>query len=441
MKNNGTQYPGRAARQSEILMEIIEHAENAVQNQEAVDNTLSEIFRKNRKFGSKDRRLYSDAVFAWFRWYGWTQSIRDTNPEKALILSWLLSYKDIPDSIAYLIDKNNDDSTQVHTLWDQPLNKRAACLASWGRLSQTSHTHDLAPAWLESCLKVPNDTPASKFTDQFIESLLSRPPTWLSAPISLEAQLPEKLTRTGLAHTIHPYLKTAFYLEKPFALSELCKKVGMDIIIQDLASQCVGMMCKPGSGENWWDTCAGAGGKSLHLAQLMNNQGSILASDIRSNSLRQIHRRAREAHISIIKMKQLDIIDESTELDSMFDGVLIDAPCSGIGTWGRNPDMRWRTTANNPKEKSKLQRQILEKASQRVKQSGTLVYAVCTNTGIETTDIIEPFLETHPNFKLDPVPHPLTGEPTDGQVYIWPWDGPCNGMYVARMKKSEDSSQ
>jgi len=436
MKNNDKQNYGRAYRQAEILMDFIQQAENAVKNMAPVDKMLNENFRKNRKFGSKDRRLYSDGVFAWFRWYGWTKAIRTSDPATALALSWLLSYEKIPDAIRFLLENSECDTSQWHSLSEQPLKKRAACFCSWTQMTSEPLLRDLAPPWLASCLSIPQDSTENTITDQFIESFMTRPPTWISIPPSSQDTLAARLQKAGVESHIHPYLRTAFYLNKPFALSELHKNAGKGILIQDLASQCVCAICDPQPGETWWDTCAGAGGKSIYLAQLMKNNGQVFSTDIRSKILRQIHRRAGEAQVSILKIKQMDL-RESPRFDFTCDGVLVDAPCSGLGTWGRNPDMRWRTSHNQIAGKARVQRQILEKASQAVRAGGKLIYAVCTNTDAETIGIIQPFLFAHPEFKLEPVKHPLDGRTTDGQVWIWPWDGPCNGMYIARLKRED----
>ncbi|NCC51509.1 MAG: RsmB/NOP family class I SAM-dependent RNA methyltransferase [Spartobacteria bacterium] len=434
MNNVSPAHPARAARQAEILLQIIEQTETARRRQEAVDNTLSDLFRKNKRFGSRDRRFYSNAVFAWYRWYGWTRPLRADHPAEAMILSWLLSHEEIPDPILHLMEVSPLNTSSWRPLCHEPLVKRATCLTSWARLGSTPAVADLAPAWLAADLAVPADHVPEAFTERFIEALLERPPTWLSAPPALRENLRTTLEATHLAHSIHPHLDTAFYLDAPFTLPDLCKAIGVGLIIQDLASQCVGMVCAPQPGQSWWDTCAGAGGKSIHLAQLMHNEGTILATDVRGKSLRQIHRRAQDARVSILQVKQQDAL-EPADKNQVFDGILIDAPCSGIGTWGRNPDMRWRTSADNPAQKADIQRQLLEGVSGQVKNGGTLVYAVCTNTRSETEGVITPFLAAHPDITLDPVPHPLTGVPTDGRIWIWPWDGPCNGMFIARLKK------
>jgi 16S rRNA (cytosine967-C5)-methyltransferase len=115
--------------------------------------------------------------------------------------------------------------------------------------------------------------------------------------------------------------------------------------------------------------------------------------------------------------------------------VLVDAPCSGIGTWNRNPDMRWRTAAADVAAKAAVQREVLARAARGVRPGGVLVYAVCTVTAAETTDVAGGFGRSHPDFAAEPVAHPLTGERQVGVFWIWPWDGPCDGMFCARWRR------
>ena len=116
--------------------------------------------------------------------------------------------------------------------------------------------------------------------------------------------------------------------------------------------------------------------------------------------------------------------------------MLVDAPCSAIGTWRRNPDARWLIDRQAIPRLADLQGQILRAAAAGVRPGGTLVYSVCTLTPAETLGVIRPFLEAHPAFRLDPFPHPLDGSPTDGTVLIWPQDADTDAMFIARMVRS-----
>ena len=113
--------------------------------------------------------------------------------------------------------------------------------------------------------------------------------------------------------------------------------------LQDIASQAVGLACAPAPGQTWWDACAGEGGKTLHLADLMQNKGVVWASDRHTGRLETLKRRAARAKLFNYRTV---VWDGSARLPTKtkFDGILVDAPCSGVGTWQRNPQARWTTT-------------------------------------------------------------------------------------------------
>lgn len=204
--------------------------------------------------------------------------------------------------------------------------------------------------------------------------------------------------------------------------------------VQDVASQAVTLVSAPASGSDWWDACAGAGGKAVHLADFIGQDGKVLATDIRPEALHECKKRSRAGGISIIRM-QLHDLAKDAPFTKEFDGVLVDAPCAGWGTWSRNPDARWRSDPRDPAQKRNLQLRMLKNAAQCVKPGGALIYSACTFTREETTEVIERFLLEHPGFALEPFAHPLTGETTNGTLQIWPWEGPGDGMFIARLRR------
>ena len=159
-----------------------------------------------------------------------------------------------------------------------------------------------------------------------------------------------------------------------------------------LCTASVGVAAAPEAGSDWWDACAGAGGKALQLADAVGKEGNVFATDVRDEALANCKKRARTDGISNIRMQPHDLAKEEP-FTKEWDGVLIDAPCSGWGTWSRNPDARWRTDPRDPAQKRNLQLRMLNNAAQCVKSGGVLVYAVCTFTTEETTEVLEGFLK------------------------------------------------
>ncbi len=223
--------------------------------------------------------------------------------------------------------------------------------------------------------------------------------------------------------------------------------------IQDLASQFVGYACSPKPSETWWDACAGEGGKLLHLADLMGNKGLIWASDRSERRLLSLKRRTARAKLFNYRSAPWD---GSARLPTKtkFDGVLLDAPCSGVGTWQRNPHARWTTTQEDVNELSVIQGQMLNNIAPSLKPGGRLVYAVCTLTKSETTAVANAFTAAHPEFEPVAVFSPPeksaaslstpagaiqeTDTLVDTQVTIWPHQFNSNGMFIAAWRRRKE---
>jgi 16S rRNA (cytosine967-C5)-methyltransferase len=240
-----------------------------------------------------------------------------------------------------------------------------------------------------------------------------------------------ELSELGLKPWVHRRLLQAAKLPIDADVHHLPAFERWALEIQDLASQAVGHVCDPDPGERWWDACAGAGGKALHLAALMRGKGVVVATDTHEGRLKETARRARRSPFRNLTTKPWDGKHVAGKPRS-FDGVLVDAPCSAVGTWRRNPDARWSLEREAIARLAALQTQLLAAASAGVRPGGTLVYSVCTVTPSETTQVVQAFLESHGDFQLDPFPNALSDATTPGTLLIWPQDADSDAMFVAR---------
>lgn len=194
--------------------------------------------------------------------------------------------------------------------------------------------------------------------------------------------------------------------------------------IQDEGSQLIALACDVRPGQQVLDYCAGAGGKTLALAAAMQIKGRIVAMDLEASRLAKARERFRRAKVSdIIEPRPLS--DEKNRKwlrrqKQSFDCALVDVPCSGTGTWRRNPDMRWRTYGPTVEELVVIQREILEKVAGTVKEGGRLVYATCSMLPEENETQVESFLKDHPEFELADLKD------------VWPADctPPCDEKYM-----------
>jgi 16S rRNA (cytosine967-C5)-methyltransferase len=205
--------------------------------------------------------------------------------------------------------------------------------------------------------------------------------------------------------------------------------------VQDEGSQLIALACEPGDGQRIIDLCAGAGGKSLALAAAAP-AARILASDSNRTRLSKLGPRAERAGAQI-ETRLLSPPNELTELEDWggaADAVLVDAPCSGSGTWRRNPEGRWRLTPERLGRVVALQQRLLDLGSQLVKPGGFLVYAVCSLLSREGADQIEHFLRRHSSWISEETA--IVGGRSDGAGrLLTPAHDRTDGFFVARLRR------
>jgi 16S rRNA (cytosine967-C5)-methyltransferase len=171
--------------------------------------------------------------------------------------------------------------------------------------------------------------------------------------------------------------------------------------VQDEGSQLIALACEAKSGMRVLDACAGAGGKSMHLADIMNDQGEIIARDNEPLRLKETVTRARRAGYRSIIAEFDQRRGAARDRSDMFDIVLIDAPCTGMGTVRRIPLPKWRLTPDQLKRHTKKQRALLEENAGKVVEGGSLVYATCSVLPAENEDVVAAFLAMHPEYSLE----------------------------------------
>jgi len=418
-------------RHAELLAEILPTIDQLVlEKKRPADVLLSHYLRTHKELGSRDRRFLSQAVFSFFRWRGWTIDKLKLPLQEACLLGVALDGTPLSESFLYLETKCSLPLKLELLLDKKTLDEKIQVLNDAFKEQpdfQPLQELDLIPAGFQ-ILTNPDKL------EKYITAYQSRPLTWIRARNN-PADLFEILNKEIQAQ-VHPFVSTALSIDGGKSLVQLLPKQDAKYVVQDIASQCVAHVCNPKKGEDWWDTCAGAGGKTLHLSDLMQQDGKILATDIRPEALHELKKRARKYGIRIIRTQPHNMINDDP-FRKTFDGVLVDAPCSGWGTWARNPDARWRSSNRDVIQAANRQLKILDNARFCVKPGGVLVYAVCTGTGPETEEVVMLFLEKNPNFKLDPFPSPLTGEMTNGMLQIDPWEG--DGMFIARFIRTDDA--
>ena len=389
------------------------------------DVVLSKHLRTHKELGSRDRRFLSQAIFSYFRWYGWVVNKLHLSVSEACLLSAALDFTTLSESFQYL-EKQCKLPCPITPLGECSLEEKRDYLNDWFKNREDFQRLELADLFFPGFDRVI----ATDKVNDCIKSFQKRPPAWMRVRSS-EKKLERVLKEKEIPYRVHPKREESLSIPGGIAFAHILAPQAAQFVVQDISSQCVGWVCDPQENGDWWDACAGAGGKSIHLADLMNQTGKVLATDIRVPALKELKKRARKYGIKGIRSQPFNVVRDEP-FTKTFDGVLVDAPCSGWGTWARNPDARWRSSRRDVIQCATRQLKILNNSKWCVKKGGVLVYAVCTCTQPETEEVVMNFLEQNPTFKLDPFPHPLTQEPTNGQVQIWPWDGPGDAMFIAR---------
>jgi 16S rRNA (cytosine967-C5)-methyltransferase len=260
-----------------------------------------------------------------------------------------------------------------------------------------------------------------------------------------KAGLIEKLRKTGLKPFPTFFSEEGILVRDPPPTSELPRlKEGL-YIIQDEASQLVTSILDPKPGERVLDACAAPGGKTSHIAQRMENRGEVYAVDISRAKLHLMEKLCRRLGIDIVTMIKGDAAKPLPVFKELeFDRVLADVPCSGFGTLWRNPDLKWRKLESDIARLSQLQISILNNLSVYVRWGGILVYSTCTVFHEENEDVVQKFLDGHPEFQPDQLSNILPEKNRSfiksGYFKTFPYRDEMNGFFVARLiRKAGDS--
>jgi 16S rRNA (cytosine967-C5)-methyltransferase len=214
--------------------------------------------------------------------------------------------------------------------------------------------------------------------------------------------------------------------------------------VQDEGSQVISAVLAPEKNLTVLDACAGAGGKSLHIAALQNDSGKIMAADIELKKLKELNKRAvRSGFNSIETVLAKNLLQNKSLLDS-FDYVLIDAPCSGSGTFRRSPILKWKITEEMVKKLARKQLEMMRDYSRYVKPGGILVYSTCSLLPQENDMVIEQFLEQTDEFEISPIKPGLEKlgfnitdiNNDEHSLSLTPYEHGCDGFFMARLTKT-----
>jgi len=413
------------------------------------DTVVTGYFRQCRYMGSADRRDISQTVYQILRryeelaWYLQSVPANKADWERLLVLTYAhkiqnLSIPEIQDLCQKEGGNDRFDPAPLSTLEHMLLKDMARLKPENMPLAVRLNVATWVIPYLEK-------TFGNKL-EEAIQALNQPAPLDLrvnTLKTTREAVLMQ-LQAEGFEATPTPWSPIGIRLieRRPLSGHDLWKQGNIDV--QDEGSQLLALLADAKSGMAVIDFCAGAGGKTLAMAATMQNRGRIVATDVAGWRLDRSRERLRRAGVNNVEFRGLE--DEATikwlkRQAARFDRVFVDAPCSGSGTWRRNPDLKRRFCEQDLRELVVKQQEILVRAAPLVKEGGRLIYATCSLFSEENTSQIKKFLETHANFRPIPIkevwksvlgsPCPMAGD----TLQLTPHLHGVDGFFIAVLER------
>jgi 16S rRNA (cytosine967-C5)-methyltransferase len=395
------------------------------------DSIVSYFFRSHKELGQRERHALAETAYAVLRqrllWAHLAQSGHGPLDRRLAILAW---------------------QGEAHVL------KKAVTIDEAGWLARTQKIdrstlqdklkHNL-PDWLSNNLR---DQLGAEGFWALVETLSAGAALDLrvNAVKAKREAVIESLVASGIPAQPTPYAPTGIRIEGKPALQKLPLYIEGQVEVQDEGSQLLALLTGAKRGEMVVDFCAGAGGKTLALGAMMRNTGRLYAFDISGHRLENLKPRLARSGLSNVYATQIahERDDRIKRLSGKIDRVLVDAPCSGLGTLRRNPDLKWRQSPKAIEELQAKQTAILNSAARLLKPGGRLVYATCSLMPAENEVIANAFSESHPDFTPLDAREKLEAAGVEnaeslvtpaGHLRLWPHLHHTDGFYAVAWEK------
>jgi len=394
-----------------LVYTVIESLKLVFNEGEYADKVVQKALKKDARWGARDRKFVAETIYEMVRWKRLYNEIAGTKSHYSNENTW----KNFA-VFAILKGYKLPDWNQLQGVPERRIKGK------FDELQNQRVFKESIPDWMDEMgVKELGEKHWSKeitALNQQAEVIL-RTNTLRTNKISLR----KKLADEGIATEFIPGHPDALRLvERANVFVTSCFKDGL-FEVQDASSQLVAEYLEVKPGMKVIDTCAGAGGKTLHLSALMENKGQIIATDIYESKLKKLKIRTRRAGAHNITTRVIDSSKVIKKMKGTADRVLIDAPCSGIGVIRRNPDSKWKLQPEFVENIIKTQEEILQNYSQLVKVGGKLVYATCSILPSENQNQVKAFIKKNENFRLI----------KDNKVS--PFKSGYDGFYMALLEK------
>lgn len=397
-----------AANQGRTFLRLLAELRPHLRSDRNLPARIQQRLAKEKRFGSRDRRLYRELLYTAIRFLPWIETLLARSEDETLR------------AVIWLAAEDNATRPLKQSLpadWP-PLPATVAAKAAHLNVNEP-----LLPEWFRT------HCPAA-FESPEIDVLHTRAPLWLRLQTEDTRPVFEEFTFRQWKWQPSSLLPGAVQLLTEADVTKTdCYAQGL-VEVQDLGSQLLLETVRPAVGSRWLDACAGAGGKTLQLARLVGSTGQVTALDPRYEALAELKLRANRARLSQIVVRQ-----HPPAPDALFDGVLVDAPCSGTGTWRRSPHLKWSITETDVQTSAQRQREILARYAKHVAPGGLLVYATCSLSHFENEDVVKEFLTTHPEFQPAPLAQTFGTTPNPHGLTLLPSQHNGDGFFVSALRR------
>ncbi len=356
---------------------VILGLESIFEEQKYADKVIEKILKSNPKWGARDRRFIAETIYDIVRWHRLFSEVSEAGPSDywKLLGTWCL-WNEI--SLPPWEEFDELDPERIQQNYEAINDRRIA---------------ESIPDWMDKMgeAELGKQWPAELHALNEEAKVVLRVNTLKVDRKELQRQLADEEIDT---HAPGEFPDALMLDERQNIFTRQQFKDGL-FEIQDAGSQLIAPFLQPEPGMRVIDACAGAGGKTLHLASLLQNRGKIIAMDTESWKLDELKKRARRAGATNIEPRLIDSSKVIKRLGNSADRVLLDVPCSGLGVLRRNPDAKWKLSPEFIEEVKKTQAKILNDYSVMVKSGGKMVYSTCSIFPSENEQQVAQFLTEH----------------------------------------------
>lgn len=386
---------------------VVQALEQIFGEKRYADKVIEKVLKQNSKWGARDRRFIAETTYDIVRWYRYLQEVADAaHDDYWKLLGAFLVLSEIP----------LPGWEEFKGISEKDIFRRKK------EADKVRRVRESIPDWLDAL----GEQEIGKLWDRELRALneearvVLRVNTLKTTRSDLKALLQEADIDT---YSPEGFPDALVLKERQNIFGSDAFKSGL-LEVQDAASQLIAPFLQVAPGQRVVDACAGAGGKTLHLAAIMKNKGRVVSLDTEAWKLKELQKRARRAGVTNLETRVIESSKTVKRLENSADRVLLDVPCSGLGVLKRNPDAKWKLSPDFVASVKETQRQILNDYACMTKPGGLMVYSTCSILPSENQQQVKSFLEAN-----------------DGQFslvqehHVWPSEG-YDGFYMALIKRS-----